>query len=58
MHLAFVINFSGIAAGSDCLYDYCGSPDTFQGRLTSRFTLTSVSWKRIRAIQIQKQKKN
>ena len=43
----FLRDFSGIAAGSDCLHDYCGSPDTFQGRLTPIFTLTSESWKRI-----------
>ena len=27
-------DFNGIAAGSDCLHDYCGSHDTFKDRLT------------------------
>jgi len=41
-------------SGSDCLHDYCGSPDTYQGRLTPRFTLASASWKRLTTIFEQK----
>ena len=43
---------------SDCLHDYCGSPDTFQGRLTPIFTLTSASWKQMTTIWEQKKNTN
>ena len=52
--IAIVSDFNGIAAGSDCLHDYCNSPDTFQGRRTPVFTIMSMSWKRITTIWEQK----
>ena len=56
--IAIVSDFNGIAAGSDCLHDYCNSPDTFQGRRTPVFTIMSMSWKRITTIWEQKKSNN